>query len=88
MPFDSFGTAPEASECADLGRLPLAVNAGNDAPPALAGLALPDSARIREAVFLLSKRGGSHSAKIALRGGLATIRVGPDGWAVERGAGA
>lgn len=84
MPFDRFGTPPAEQDCTDLGRLPMGLNTPHDAPGNLAGKPIPDSARIREAVYLMQRKGTPHMAQIQLKKGLVTIYVGPDGWAVHR----
>lgn len=85
MPFDSFGTPPDPDACTDLGRLPMGLHTPHDAPENLAGKPIPDSARIREAVWLMQKKPGAHKAQIQLKKGVATIYVGPTGWVLNRG---
>lgn len=79
-----YGTPPDPGVCADLGTLPMALNTPQHAPEQLAGKPIPDTARIREAVFLMQKKPGSHRAEIRLKSGPATIYVGPKGWRVAR----
>lgn len=82
MPYPTYGSPPDAADCTDLGTLPLTTNTPHDAPDGLAGKPTPDSARIREAVHLMQRKGGAHTAQIKMRAGFATIEVGPDGWRV------
>lgn len=83
MPFKAYGIPPDPSTCTDLGTLPIGNNVPHDAPEGLAGKPIPDSARIREAVYLMQVKPGPHMAKIKLRQGHARIYVGPDGWRLD-----
>lgn len=84
VPFDRFGSPPDPDDCTDLGNLPMGLNTPHDAPENLAGKPIPDSARIREAVWLMQRKPGPHKARVKLRAGQATIVVGPGGWEVLR----